>query len=142
MNIKHKIGQQITQSGDLVPLLREVYTLLPEEDSHKEVFYIVGLNSQNVVLFIDLITMGSVNRASPIIRECYRQAIIKNAVSIIACHNHPSGNTAPSLEDKQFTRELVEAGKVLGVRLLDHIILGDNFYSFADSMILREGGAP
>jgi DNA repair protein RadC len=85
--------------------------------------------------------MGTVNRAAPVIRECYRQAIIKNATAIIACHNHPSGDTTPSPEDKQFTRELADAGKILGVRLLDHIILGDNFYSFADSMTLRVGGA-
>lgn len=140
MNIPHKTGERIKVSGDVVALLREVYALLPEEDSHKEVFYVVGLNSQNVVLFIDLITLGTINRASPVIRECYRQAIIKNAVSIIACHNHPSGDTTPSSEDKQFTRELADAGKVLGVRLLDHIILGTGFYSFTDNN-LREGVA-
>lgn len=106
-----------------------------EEDAHKEFAYVMGLNARNVVLFVDLITIGTVTYAAPAIRECYRQAIVKNAAAIIFCHNHPSGDTVPSAEDNDFTRKMSEAGRVLGVKMLDHIIVADtssNFYSYAD----------
>jgi len=133
MNIPIKEFKTVKNSSDIAEVMRGVYALLNEEDSHKEVFYVIGLNSQNTILFIDLVTFGTVNRASPTIRECLRQAIVKNAVSIIAIHNHPSGDTTPSPEDRSFTQNLKQACQVIEIKILDHIILGNGYYSFSDA---------
>ncbi|MCX5658006.1 MAG: hypothetical protein NTZ48_07320, partial [Candidatus Omnitrophica bacterium] len=77
---------------------------------------------------------GTVNRAIPIVREIIHSALQKFAISIICAHNHPSGDPKPSREDRDFTRELCQAGSVMQVKILDHLIIGDNqYYSFADS---------
>lgn len=104
-------------------------------DRHKEMFYVMGLSAQNYVLFIDLITMGTVNYAAPVVRECFRFALIKDAVAIILCHNHPSGIINPSPEDETYTRRMKEASLVLGVKVLDHVIVNEetgSYYSFAE----------
>ena len=102
-------------------------------DLKKEVFKILLLNSKNRILDIVEITQGTVNQANPIIREIFEKALQSYASSIICVHNHPSGDPTPSSEDKTFTRELIQAGKILQTKVLDHIIIGDNkYYSFAD----------
>lgn len=133
MNIPIKELKTVKSSSDIAEVMRGVYSLLNEEDAHKEVFFAIGLNSKNTILYIDLVTFGTVNRASPIVRECLRQAIVKNAVSLIAIHNHPSGNISPSPEDKLFTQELKKACQIIEIKFLDHIILGEGHYSFADA---------
>jgi len=129
--------QQIKNAKHAANIFMSILRSRPEEDKHKEFFYIMGLNSQNNILFVDLITMGSIDCASPVIRECFRWAIVKNAVGIIACHNHPSGTLAPSQQDRHFTRKLKEAGSILNCTVLDHIIVGDKgdcFYSFSEAL--------
>lgn len=133
MLIKDKPLNIISSSVEMSDTFREVFSMLLEEDRHREVFYVAGLDSRNRVLYIDLVTLGTVNTASPVIRETLRQGIIRNAVSVIVCHNHPSGKTQPSREDDEFTRKLNEACELLGIKLLDHIILGDDVYSYADN---------
>lgn len=98
-----------------------------------EIFQVILLNSQNRVIEVMDICEGTVNRASPFIREIYHKAIEYSAVSIVCGHNHPSGDPSPSPEDRKFTQELVQAGKILGIRLLDHLIVGEGrYYSFGD----------
>jgi DNA repair protein RadC len=83
--------------------------------------------------------VGTVNHAEPIIREIFHTALQKYAAAIICIHNHPSGNTTPSLEDRIFTRELAAAGKVMGIKVLDHIIVGgDTFYRFDNDGMLEQ----
>lgn len=125
--------KRISTSVVAAEVFRAVLAMRPEEDQHKEHFYIIGLNAQNIVLFVDLVTMGTINSACPMIRECFRLALMKDAVSIIAGHNHPGGTDAPSPQDRIFTQKLREAGDLLGIKLLDHIIIGNSFYSFADN---------
>jgi len=132
MLIKNKT-KSVSSSKDAADVFKAVLAMRGEEDQHKECFYVMGLNSQNTVLYIDLIAIGTVNRCTPEIREAMRQALIKNAAGIIVCHNHPSGDTEPSREDDDFTTKLEQACNVLGVKLLDHLILGDNYYSFSDN---------
>ncbi len=106
-------------------------------DLKKEVFKVFMLNSQNYVSDIIEITQGTVNRAAPIIREIFQFALQYFAAAIICVHNHPSGNSQPSKEDNLFTEELVKAGKVLQIKVLDHIIIGnDSCYSFADNDLI------
>lgn len=106
-------------------------------DLKKEVFKIVLLNSQNRIIDIFDTGEGTVNKSNPIIREIFQKALQNCAVSLICAHNHPSGKTTPSTEDREFTEELFKAGKIMQVNVLDHVIIGDNeYYSFADDGVL------
>lgn len=109
-------------------------------DLKKEVFKILFLNSQNKIINISEAAEGTVNRADPIIREIFQKAIENFAASLICVHNHPSGNPQPSREDEEFTEKLMQAGSILQVKVVDHIIIGDGaYYSFSDkSNILSE----
>lgn len=102
-------------------------------DLKKEIFKAVFLNSQHRIIGIREITEGTVDRANPVIREIFHKAMQDFTVSMICVHNHPSGDPEPSPEDKRFTQELMQAGRILQIEVLDHIIIGDNkYYSFAD----------
>jgi DNA repair protein RadC len=106
-------------------------------DLKKEVFKTVMLDSKNRIIDIIENTEGTINQANPIIREIFHKALELFATALICVHNHPSGNTIPSREDKEFTKTLSEAGKIMQVKVLDHVIIGDNsFYSFADEGIV------
>jgi len=119
---------KIESSKDVVDIL------MPRmRDLKKEVFKIVLLNSQNRIIDIFDTGEGTVNKANPIIREIFHKALQNYAASLICAHNHPSGKTDPSREDRDFTKELYQAGSIMQVRVLDHVIIGDNkYYSFAD----------
>lgn len=112
--------------------------LMPRmRDLKKEVFKIVLLNSQNKIIDIFDTAEGTVNKANPIIREIFQKALQNYASSLICVHNHPSGKTDPSREDRDFTKELYQAGNIMQVKVLDHVIIGDNeYYSFADAGVL------
>jgi DNA repair protein RadC len=106
-------------------------------DLKREVFKVLFLDSQNRIIEIEEIIEGTVNCAHPFIREIFYQAIQKFATSIICVHNHPSGNPCPSEEDEKFTWRLLKAGEVLEVKVLDHIIIGDNrYFSFSDEGLI------
>ncbi len=108
--------------------------LMPRmRDLKKEVFKTAHLDSQNRLISIEEEDEGTVNYASPVIREIFQKALQNFSVSIICAHNHPSGKALPSAEDRAFTRKLVDAGITLGIKVMDHIIVGDGeFYSFAE----------
>lgn len=108
-------------------------------DLTKEVVKVIFLNGQNQILTIAEVEEGTVNAAKPIIREIFKKALERFASAIICVHNHPSGSPDPSPEDRIFTQELFEAGRILGVAVLDHIIIGNNvYYSFSDQEEGRE----
>jgi DNA repair protein RadC len=88
-----------------------------------ENFMIISLNSAGNVIKSHLITTGLLNHSLVHPREVYRQAIKDNALSVIAVHNHPSGNLIPSSSDIQVTKQLKESGEIIGISLLDHIII-------------------
>ena len=125
---------QIKSSKDIVDIL------MPRmRDLKKEVFKTVMLDSKNRVIDIIEITKGTVNQANPIIREIFHKALEFFATGLICVHNHPSGIVVPSKEDKDFTRNLREAGKIMQIQVLDHLIIGDGgYYSFADEEVLGE----
>ena len=129
----------IKSSADIAAIMDAIYAARPEEDAHREMFYAVALDSRNRIIVIELVTIGSITQCMPVVRECFRLAVMRDAVAIIVAHNHPSGETRPSPEDNTYTRKLVMAGGVLGIRVLDHIIVGTGaenkkYYSFADDM--------
>jgi len=119
--------QKISSVEDVVRII------MPQmRDLKKEIFKVVYLNSNNKIIEIADAAVGTVNHAIPIVREIMHAALQKFAAAIICVHNHPSANIAPSPEDKKFTQELNAAGKLMDVKVLDHIIIGDgDYFSFA-----------
>ncbi len=123
-----KVYEIMTDSKKVYEIMREVHDQLPEQDKSKEHFWILGLNTKNVINYIELVSMGTMSSAGVHPREVFKFAIMKNSASIIACHNHPSGDPDPSKDDITITKRLVETGKVIGIQLIDHIILGAGSY--------------
>lgn len=122
------VGVKITSPRELVDFFK--YELADEE---VEKFLIVNLSSSNTVISWDVVTKGILNASLVHPREIFRSAIRACAFSIIALHNHPSGNVEPSNEDFLTTRRLYEVGKLMGISLLDHIVVaGDVYYSFKE----------
>lgn len=108
-------------------------------DLKKEVFKIILLDGQNKLIDIIEAEEGSVTQASPVIREIISKALQNFAAAIICVHNHPSGNFNPSQADKDFTAELISAGKIMQIKVLDHIIIGDdNYFSFLNEGFIKE----
>ena len=100
----------------------------------REHFVGMYLNSANRLISINTISVGTLNSSLVHPREVFKLAYMVNAASVIAVHNHPSGNIEPSTEDISITKQLVEAGKILGIPIHDHIIVtdGDGYTSFAE----------
>lgn len=105
----------------------DVQELLMEEMRYldREFFRLVLLNTKNQVISVENISVGSLNSSLVHPREVFKPAIKRSAAAIILTHNHPSGDPTPSKEDGEVTRRLAEAGKLLGIEVLDHIIFGD-----------------
>jgi len=108
-------------------------------DLKKEVFKVIYLNSQNQIIEIVDLFEGTVNSSVISPREVVEGAIKYNATSLIFVHNHPSGDPEPSQNDKEVTRDLVYAGAIMRIRVLDHIIVGNNrYFSFAGEGLIEE----
>jgi DNA repair protein RadC len=98
-------------------------------DQDREVFIVLNLDGSGRINSINVVGIGSATEAIVHPREIFKTAILSNAVGIVIAHNHPSGNPNPSDDDLQITRKLTEAGEILGIKVLDHIIIGDDQYS-------------
>ena len=111
----------------------DLYTrLLKYQNLEQEHFFVITLSGCHSVINIHTVTIGLVNRSVVHPREIFRLAINDNAVAIIVAHNHPSGSCDPSPEDSNVTEKLVQAGEILSIPVLDHIIIGNEFFSFLD----------
>lgn len=127
--------EQLKDKKPIVKSSKDVVNILAPRmrDLKKEIFKILLLNSANRIIDIVEIVQGSVGHVNPIAREIFQKALENFAASIICVHNHPSGDSSPSKEDNIFTHELARAGKTLQIKVLDHIILGNNeYFSFMD----------
>ncbi len=127
-------GMRVSASTDLFkhfhPALRDV---------KHEIFKVVLLDAKNHVIKELTVSEGSLTLSIVHPREAFALAVRESAAAVIFLHNHPSGDPTPSLEDRQLTDRLVAAGQLLGIRVLDHLIIGDGRYvSFADEGWLRE----
>ncbi len=111
---------------------------LEPETMDREEFVILTLDTKNKVTGCHSISTGCLSSSIVHPREVFKPAILASAASVVLCHNHPSGDPHPSSEDIEVTARLVAAGKVLGIPVRDHIILGDDnaFYSFRENDIL------
>jgi len=94
----------------------------------REHFRIINLNTKNMVLAVDTCSIGTLNSSLVHPREVFKAPLRRSSAAIIALHNHPSGDPTPSKEDLEITKRLVDAGKLLGIPLLDHIIIGAQKY--------------
>ncbi len=139
-----ELGKRILEESRTVEGIasssRKAYDLLfPRmRDLKKEVFRVIFLNSQNQV--IDIITAheGTVTMSSVYVREIISLANKFGAAAMIFAHNHPSGEPKPSSEDKAITEELVFAGRIMKIKVLDHIIIGEEqYFSFADEGLIK-----
>jgi DNA repair protein RadC len=108
------------------------------KDVKKEMFHCALLDSKNKVLRNEVVSIGTLTASLVHPRDTFKAAIRESAAAVIFVHNHPSGDAKPSQEDILLTRRLVQAGDLLGIRVLDHIIVGDgSHFSFRDSGLLQ-----
>ncbi len=114
---------KISSAEDVSRLL-----MVPFKDCEIEIFKVLLMNPKNEVIKIAEVSRGSLDASVALPREVFRQAIRDGAVSVIVCHNHPSGDPEPSHVDIALTRRLHESGELIGITLLDHIVFGDGRY--------------
>ncbi len=108
-------------------------------DLRKEVFKVIYLNSQNQIIDTEDLFHGTVNSSAVHVREVMENALTNSAVGLIFAHNHPTGNPEPSRSDYDITRDLIEAGVVMGIKVLDHLIIGNNtYFSFASEGFIEK----
>lgn len=116
----------IRSPGDAAEILMKHY-----EEADREIFTILMLNIKHKVIGIHDVSVGSLTASVVHPREVFKAACLANAAALIIAHNHPSGDPQPSKEDLNITRTLIEAGKLMDIPIIDHIIIGDgNFISF------------
>jgi DNA repair protein RadC len=122
----------VMNSPEKIVQLAKGFLRMHEET--EEYMYMICLNTKLMMTGLFEISHGNVNSSVVGTREVFQKALLGNAVSIILMHNHPSGDCTPSIQDIEVTKRLVEAGKIIGVEVLDHIIIGKHYCS------LREKG--
>jgi DNA repair protein RadC len=110
--------------------VHETFSFLRQET--KEYFMAIHLDGKNKIVAVDMVSQGSLNQSIVHPREIYKTALLSSAAALILIHNHPTGDPTPSTDDMTITRRLVEAGELLSIKILDHIIIGDTYYSFAE----------
>ena len=127
-------GSPCRSASDVLSVARAIYATL---DADKEHFLLLVLNNKNRVNGFKVISTGSLTASLVHPREVWRSALHLCAAAVIFVHNHPSGEPAPSQEDIEITRRLKETGDILGIRVLDHVVLGDErFFSFSERGLL------
>lgn len=117
--------QQVTGAKTLAAIAHSILNREHLFDQEKEHFVAVGLNTKNVVQYVDLVSLGTLDASLVHPRECFRHAVEQGASSVAFIHNHPSGDMTPSSDDRTVTERLILAGKVLGIDVLDHVIVGN-----------------
>lgn len=118
MTVKDATEIKISSSDKVIDICKDMSFLAQES------FQVLTLNAKNILIDRHMITLGLANATLIHSREIFRPAIQDAALSIILIHNHPSGDTTPSPEDLRITKKLIEAGKIIDIEILDHIIIG------------------
>ena len=96
------------------------------------------LNQGNKIIQVERISTGSITATLADPKVIFKKALLKEATSIMLCHNHPSGVAKPSADDKKLTQKLIQAGKIMDITVIDHIIIGENsYFSFAESGLMN-----
>jgi DNA repair protein RadC len=128
--VKSESCPQVRDTAETVAIVRRFL-----EGVDREHFVVVLLNGKNRIIGINTVSVGSLTSSLAHPREIFKPAIIGNAAAIVLAHNHPSGEPTPSAEDIELTKRIREVGEIMGIRVLDHIVIGDGtgrWVSFVD----------
>ena len=108
----------------------DAYELVKDElvNSDREMLLSVMLTVKNDLIGVETVSIGSITASTTTPRDIFKSAILANAVAIIVCHNHPSGELVPSKNDIEITKQLIAAGELLGIKVLDHLIVSNQGY--------------
>lgn len=133
-------NQKIVSPADAYSICRDIVNLAQES------FHVLNLNTRNVLINRHMVSLGIADSTLIHPREVFRTAIQDGASALILVHNHPSGDPQPSTEDLRITRQLVSAGEVIGIKVMDHVVIGRPVEPFGESLgrlgylSLRESG--
>lgn len=122
---RYDVQKKIQTPGDVFNIAQNV---IRANEYAEENLWLITLDTKNNITGIFTVSTGSLNASIVHPREVFKRAVLQNAASIILCHNHPSGDPTPSQDDIVTTKRIYDAGKILGIELLDHIIVGNNEY--------------
>jgi DNA repair protein RadC len=111
-----------------------LFSFLQQET--KEYFIALHLDGKNRIVCFDIVSVGSLNQSIVHPRELFKTALLSSAAALILVHNHPTGDPTPSREDLSITKRLCEAGEIIGVKVLDHIVCGSSYYSFVSNGLM------
>lgn len=136
LTIKEEVANYLPPGDRFTSPLQifQMFSFLQQET--KEYFLTLHLDGKNRIVCMEEVSVGSLNQSIVHPREVFKTAILSSAAAIIMIHNHPSLDPAPSREDREITRRLKEAGDLLGIRVLDHIIVGNTYFSFVEQGLI------
>jgi DNA repair protein RadC len=129
---------QLVNSQQSQPLIKKLIESQGQPD--REQFCVILLNSKNEIIGLNIVSTGNLSSAPVHPREVLKPAILSNASAMILCHNHPSGDLSPSPEDIAITARIIQASKIMGIQVHEHLIISmqdDSYYSFADNMLIK-----
>lgn len=129
-------AKQITTAQQAADVFKSIKDFNKVIDCYEQ-FYAIYLNQANKILSVSLIGSGGETSCTVSVQKIAQGAILQNAQGIILSHNHPSGNIAPSDQDKKLTRQIISAMELFNIKVLDHLIItSDNYYSFSNNGII------
>ena len=118
-------------------MLKNILLIEDEIDRDKEHFWVIHLNNRNTIKCMELVSLGSMTATIVHPREVFTRAIALRSASLIIAHNHPSGDVQPSAQDIELTERLVQAGDILSIDIVDHLVITpDEFYSFKQQRLI------
>ncbi len=139
INLTGKDLIKIANSDDIFAIMQKILLRENKLDREKEHFWLIGLNTANKILFVELISLGGVRSTTVEPMNVFRMSVIKGAIKVILVHNHPSGEVKPSKGDLDTTDRLIQVGKILDVKVIDHLIITEKIYmSFGDTGRMQE----
>ena len=141
MNIRLTKEQKIKilNSTDVYSIMQQVLMRENKIGRNKEHFWVVGLSNINKILYIELVSLGSIKTTVVDPMDVYSWALQKSCVKLIFVHNHPGGELKPSKMDKDITDRMIQVGKIVNIEVIDHLIITEKkYYSFADDGLLAK----
>ena len=137
MKIKGYCREKITKPDRVAEIFRAILAAEDQIDQDKEHFWTVGLNQNNGIKYVELVSLGTLNASLVHPREVFRMAILEATAAILLVHNHPSGNQNASDDDLKVVKRISEAGAIIGIKLMDSIIVaGDQYLSWQEAGLL------
>jgi DNA repair protein RadC len=138
VELGRRIGQVRNPGRPMISSPADVERLLRGRIAHldRENFVVVLLNTKNEVIETSTVSVGTLGASLVHPREVFKPAVRASAASVILAHNHPSGKVEPSQEDREVTKRLGEAAGILGIEVLDHVIVGDGYFSMKEHGML------